>query len=128
MAIAIVGNDGNPLTTRDIDGSAENFVLVTGRLTFSGSYVTGGDTLDWTTVAGIPIPSQQCLQVAIWSQGGLLTVTYAPIGTGATALNAWKVKITSAAFGTELAAGAYPGAITADIVVFQAVFRKLLQG
>ena len=45
----------------------------------------------------------------------------------ATALSAWRVKISaSATFGTELGTGAYPATITADTVIWQATFRKLL--
>jgi hypothetical protein len=126
MAIAIKGTDGNPLTSRDVDALADNFVFVSGQLVFSGSYSTGGDTLDWTTVLAGLIPSSQCLQLAIWSQNGNLLRQYVAIGSVATALNAWKVKISaSATFGTELSAGAYASDITGDTICFEAVFRKL---
>ena len=56
MAIAIVGTDGNPFTTRDIDGIGANFVTTRSQLVFSGSYATGGDKLDLTAISGL-IPS-----------------------------------------------------------------------
>jgi len=45
MPIAISLLPGN------VDGSASNFVYAVATLTFSGNYPTGGDTLDFTTVA-----------------------------------------------------------------------------
>lgn len=124
MPIAIQGSDGNTLGSRDIDGSADNFILVAGRMAFSGSYTSGGDTLDWTTVAGAGISSSICVQVFIETANGS-NVLYSPIGGPATALNAWKVKVFNGSF-TELGAGAYPAAVTGDTIAFQAMFRKLL--
>jgi hypothetical protein len=124
MAITINGTDGNPLTTRDVDGSANDFIYVQGRFAFSGNYSTGGDTLDWTTVND-KLSSASCVSVFVdWQAIGN---GYFPIGGPATALNAWKLKVqTPGTFNSELAAGAYPGAVTGDTVAFQATFRKLL--
>lgn len=125
MTIAINGTDNNPLTSRDIDASPNYFIFVCGRFGFSGNYVTGGDLLDWTTVAGLPIASSICLQVFVDWQA--LGNGYFPIGNFATALNAWKLKLQAVGtFNTELAAAPYPAGITNDTVFFQATFRKLL--
>lgn len=124
MSIQIVGTDGNGLTSRDVDTSANNFVYVNGQLKFSGNYVSGGDTLDWTTVAD-KLCSDQCLAVAITSQtpGN----QYIPIGGPSTALNGWKVWCQNpGSFNTQVTAGGYPGGITSDVVTFAACFRKLL--
>jgi hypothetical protein len=52
---------------------------------------------------------------------------YVPIGGITTALNGWKVLCqTPGTFNSQLAAGAYPSAITSDTVTFSAIFRKLL--
>jgi hypothetical protein len=124
MSIQIVGTDGNALTSRDIDASANNFVYVNGQLKFSGNYVTGGDTLDFTTVAD-KLCSDQCLAVAIASQ--TLGNQYIAIGGPATALNGGKVLCQNpGTFNTQLAAGAYPAGITGDVVTFTACLRKLL--
>jgi hypothetical protein len=124
VAIQILGNDGNALTSRDVDGSAANFVYVTGQLKFSGSYTSGGDTLDWTTVAD-KLCSSQCLNLFLDWQG--LGNCYWPIGQATTALNGWKVKVgTVGTYGTEHGATAYEAAITGDLVTFTACFRKLL--
>jgi hypothetical protein len=124
MAIQILGADGNALTSRDVDGSASNFIYISGRLSFSGSYPTGGDTLDWTTVPD-KLAGSQCVSVCASSQ--TLGNQYVPVGVPSTALNGWKVLCQQpGTFNTQLAAGAYPGGITSDTVTFVAVFRKLL--
>jgi len=124
VSIQIVGTDGNALTSRDVDASANSFVYLNGRLSFSGNYPSGGDTLDFTTVAD-KILSDQCIAVSVASQ--TMGNQYIPIGGPATALNAWKVFCQSpGTFNTQLSAGAYPGSITSDTVTFTACFRKLL--
>ena len=124
MAIALNGLDGNPLSTRDVDGTPNNFVYVAGKLAFSGSYAAGGDTVDFSTI-GEKIATgvaQGPLQAVAFSQNGSVN-TYVFIQ--GTALTNWKLKIFVAA-GVELAAGAYPASVTSDIVQYQLTVRKLL--
>ena len=102
------------------DGSGSNLFYALGTLTFSGSYPTGGDTLDFTTVAD-KLPSTQILQVFVDSQNGNASY-YVPIQGGA--LNNWKVKIFTGG-GTELAAGGYTSTYTGDIVSITITARKL---
>ena len=102
------------------DGSGHNLFYAIGTLTFSGSYPTGGDTLDFTTVAD-KLPSAQIIQVFADSQNGNAGY-YVPVQ--GSALNNWKVKCFQGG-GTEISSGAYPGSITGDIVAFQAQFKKL---
>jgi hypothetical protein len=124
MSIQILGADGNNLTSRDVDGSASNFIYVNGQLKFSGNYPSGGDTLDWTTVPD-KLAASQCINLSIASQ--TLGNNYIPIGGPATALNSWKVICqTPGTFNSQLSAGAYPAGITGDTVTFSATFRKLL--
>jgi len=103
----------------DVDSTGKQ-VYVAGIVTASGSYTTGGDTLDLSTQSFIP-SAQLPKQVALFTQTGQV-YNYAFI-QGA-ALNSCKVKI-YAAGGTELASGAYPSAITSDIIAFSAVYLKL---
>jgi len=119
MAIAIA--------VQTVDSSGDS-TWVTGTLTFSGSYTTGGDTLDWTTaneqisatgqVLAVAAPPRQ---VTIDSQNGNAG-SYVPVQ--GSALNNWKVKCFVGS-GTEVGAGAYPSSVTGDIVVFAAQFAKL---
>lgn len=126
MSTKLVGMDGNPFTYRDMDGSPENFIFAQGLLQLTGNYVTGGDTIDFTTLGGL-IPSSSLVSLALFSQNGNLLFQYVPIGGPATALNAWKVKVNaSGSFGSEHAASGYEAAITGDSIVWQAAFRKLL--
>ncbi len=122
MAITVNGTDGNPMTSRDVDGTPNNFIYAAGKLAFSGSYVAGGDTLDWSAVMPLVASSSAPLQVSVTSQNGSVN-SYVPVqGSG---ISNWKLKIFTAG-GTELAAGAYPAGVTGDTVIWQAQFRKLL--
>jgi hypothetical protein len=129
MAIAIVGTDGNTFTTRDIDASSNNFVTCYVILTPSGSYVTGGDTVDLTAVAGL-VPSGTLLEVDVIGQGNTAGTSWTAIGNyyamvqGAT-LAAWKLQMWSGG-GVQLAAGAYPATVTNDKILAKLVWRKLL--
>lgn len=104
-------------------------VEVFGTLTFSGNYVTGGDTLDFTTVIGSLASAN----------GRVFTPSAVPVGgqiNGSngrtfawilgTALNNQKVKIETGV-DTELGAGAYPAGVTGDANIwFDFAFPKLL--
>src|SRR2546422_2807615 len=73
MPIALQGSPGNaapgvPFTTRDVDGSPENFVFATGVLAFSGSYTTGGDAADFTKLDSLA--SQTVVNATAFSQNG----------------------------------------------------------
>jgi hypothetical protein len=109
------------LTPLNVDSSASNFVYAIASLTFSGNYPTGGDTLDFTTVAD-KLPSTQIVQAFAESQNGN-SGYYVPVQ--GTALNNWKLKAFIAG-GTEVTAGAYPGSVTGDIVQLSITARKLL--
>ena len=95
-------------------------VYVAGVVTASGSYTTGGDTLDLSTQSNIP-SAQLPTQASLFTQTGQVYNYAFIVGT---ALNNNKVKI-YAAGGSELASGAYPAAILNDIIAFSAVYPKL---
>jgi hypothetical protein len=109
------------LQPNNVDGSGSNLFYAIGSLTFSGNYPTGGDTLDFTTVAD-KLPSDQIIQVFADSQNGNAGY-YVPVQ--GSALNNWKLKAFSGG-GTELSAGAYPASVTSDIVQITITARKLL--
>jgi hypothetical protein len=109
------------LSPLNVDSSASNFVYAIATLTFSGNYPTGGDTLDFTTVAD-KLPSDQIIQVFAESQNGN-SGYYIPVQ--GSALNNWKLKAFVGG-GTEITAGAYPASVTSDIVQLSITARKLL--
>jgi len=109
------------LSPLNVDSSASNFVYAIATLTFSGNYPTGGDTLDFTTVAD-KLPSTTVVQAFAESQNGN-SGYYVPVQ--GTALNNWKLKAFVGG-GTEISAGAYPGSVTGDIVQLSITARKLL--
>ncbi len=108
------------LQPNNVDGSGNNLFYAIATLTFSGSYSTGGDTLDFTTVAD-KLPSTQLIQVFADSQNGNAGY-YVPIA--GSALNNWKLKAFNGG-GTEISAGAYPASVTSDIVQITITARKL---
>ena len=109
------------LTPNNVDSSASNFVYAIATLTFSGSYPTGGDTVDFTTVAD-KILSTTVIQAFAESQNGNSGYYIAVQGN---ALNNWKLKAFNGG-GTEITAGAYPASVTTDIVQLSITARKLL--
>jgi len=109
------------LGPQNVDSSASNFVYAVATLTFSGSYTTGGDTLDFTQITN-QLPSDTIVQAFAASQNGN-SMYYTPIQ--GTALNTWKLKCFLGG-GTELSAGSYPAGVTGDIVQLSITARKLL--
>lgn len=119
------------VNVQSIDADSD-VVVVTGKLVASGSYPTGGDTIDFTSIAfdatytgpsQIIPTSQPPLSLGVWSEGGVINYVYSPII--GSAMNNNKLKIGGTTYGTELAAGAYPAAITGDTIAFEASFKKL---
>jgi hypothetical protein len=108
------------LLPNNTDGSGSNLFCATATLTFSGSYPTGGDTLEFTLVAD-KLPSTQIIQVFADRQNGS-SGYYVPVQ--GSALNDWKLKAFTGG-GTELSAGAYPAGVTTDIVQITITARKL---
>jgi hypothetical protein len=109
------------LTQNNVDSSASNFVYALATLTFTGSYPTGGDTLDITQVAD-KLPSAQIVQAFAESQNGSSNYYVAVAGS---AMNNWKLKAFVGG-GTEITAGAYPASVTTDVVQLSITARKLL--
>jgi len=101
-------------------------IHVSGTAAASGNYSTGGDTLDlsqFPVIAATQVP----VQGAAWMVG---LAGYDYVFTPGSAMNNGKVKIfqqgASAGAFSELAAGAYPAAITGDTISFYGIFKKLL--
>jgi hypothetical protein len=100
-------------------------IHVTGTAAASGNYSTGGDTLDLSQ-SPLIASAQSPISGTAWMDG-LAGYDYVFMPGGA--MNSGKVKIfqQGAAAGAfpELAAGAYPAAITSDTVTFYGIFKKL---
>jgi hypothetical protein len=109
------------LSPLNVDSSANNFVYAVATLAFSGNYVSGGDTLDFTQVSD-KLNSDTVVQVFAESQNGN-SGYYIPVQ--GSALNNWKLKAFLGG-GTEVTAGAYPASVTSDIVQLSVTLRKLL--
>lgn len=100
-------------------------------LVASGSYTTGGDTLDFTGATIDPtfvgefppqIPtSKGPKQLDVWSQGGNVTQFY--VTSLGSALNNNKVLVYTAS-GSQIAASSYPAGVTGDKITGSAVFSK----
>ncbi len=135
MAIAILGLDGNPFTTRDVDGSPNNFIYTSMLLAFSGNYATGGDTLNLTAVAGLIPSSKAPLALSISVQGTAAVPSlsaaggfYAIVQAAVAALATYKLKLFSnngSGAISEYSAGAYGTDVLGDVVVLQCQWRKL---
>jgi len=101
-------------------------VHVSGTAAASGSYSTGGDTLDLSQFP-IVAATQPPIQGAAWMDG---VSGYDYVFIPGSAMNNGKVKIfqqgASAGAFPELAAGAYPSAISSDTITLYAIFKKLL--
>jgi len=101
------------LTVLDIDNSGKS-LYVTAALVASGTYPTGGDTVDLTTIIGKAVLARvfQAGKSPLYGYGaGTSGHSYGFI-PGTTLANG-KMKISTAA-GTELPNAAYPAAITGD--------------
>jgi hypothetical protein len=101
-------------------------IHVSGTVAASGSYSTGGDTLDLSQFP-IVASTQAPIQGTAWLDG---LAGYDYVFAPGAAMNNGKVKIflqgTSAGAFPELAAATYPGAITADTITFYGIFPKLI--
>jgi hypothetical protein len=100
-------------------------IHVAGTVVASGSYTTGGDTLD---LSEFPIvgSTQPPITGTAWMDG---LAAYDYVFAPGSALNNGKMKVFQQASGAgpfaELGAGSYPSAITGDNITIYAIFKKL---
>lgn len=118
MPITVNGFDGNPFDQRSVESLQGRFIVAHYRLALTGSYVAGGDTLDFTN-GGVnsAVPPLARVIESIDVRGNAASVsTYTggggkpiPIGVpGTTAFNAWKLAFLQAS-GTDNSSGTYSG-------------------
>jgi hypothetical protein len=115
--------------------------LVRGTLAFSGSYVAGGDVVNFSThpvgVGNPVVSSRRCVGMQFWEEpasGTLVTgvagmlyyrnVSAKPLSSNGVIQIVGSATMTAGTFaaGNELTAGAYPAAITGAKVFFEAIF------
>ena len=100
-------------------------IHVAGTVSPSGSYATGGDTLDLSQSPQVA-STQAPIQGTAWMDG---LSGYDFVFSPGSAMNNGTVKVfqqgSSAGAFAELAAGAYPGAIASDTITFYGIFKKL---
>jgi hypothetical protein len=116
------------VTITYIDSS--NVLRVGFNIAATGSYVTGGDTVNFSTASQDPLFQGMVaaieslsapIDLDIWDAGGDVTYILAAV-IGATAATC-KLKIASS-LGSEIS-GAYPVGITGGKIIGEAVFNKL---
>src|SRR5690348_3226178 len=101
------------LTVVDIDNSGKT-IYVTCSIVFSGSYSTGGDTVDLTTIIGKAYLGKVFIAGKSPLYGyGVSSAGYSLAFIPGTTLANGLMKVNTAA-ATELAAGAYPAGLTGD--------------
>lgn len=113
------------LTVLDVDNSGKSLYL-TCKLVFSGTYPTGGDTVDLTAINGAGVLGRVFVAgkspLYGWA-AGTSGHSYGFI-PGATLANG-KMKISTAA-GTELTNAAYPASITGDGNIYMGLTFDML--
>ena len=123
------------LTLTDVDpGTTQLYAF--GTVTLSGTYPTGGDTLDWTQLAkqiagrgqtvdtSMTDPAYGPIQAGFTVQGGTPNQYQMQQGTAA---SNWKMRgYSTGSAGAEFTGGsAYPSSATTDVITFSAQFRRL---
>ncbi|MGH9727491.1 MAG: hypothetical protein ACRD33_00940 [Candidatus Acidiferrales bacterium] len=102
-------------------------VHVAGTIAASGNYATGGDTLDLGGIGTLGIPTTKPpVQGTAWMDG---LAGYDYVFSPGASISGNKVKVFQQASGagafSELAAGAYPVAISGDTITFYGIFPRL---
>jgi hypothetical protein len=101
-------------------------IHVAGTVSASGSYSTGGDTLDLSQYPQIAA-TRAPIQGTSWMDG---LAGYDYVFSPGAAMNNGSVKIFqqggSAGAFSELSAATYPTTITSDVITFYGIFKKLL--
>ena len=123
------------LTLTDVDpGTTQLYAF--GTVALSGTYPSGGDTIDWTQLAkqltargqtvdsSMTDPAYGPILANFTVQGGTPNQYQMQQGLAA---NNWKMRgYSTGSAGAEFTGGsAYPGSATTDVITFSAQFRRL---
>lgn len=101
-------------TSPKLVDSGPGIAICQAGLTVSGSYVSGGDTFpDLATLPWLGLcRPEKIVALDIYGQSSVYTYTWINPATPATNTHKMKVQTASA----EITAGAYPGAVTSDVI------------
>jgi hypothetical protein len=142
MAITVLGMDGNPFDQNSVEAAGVRFLRAFCQFKLSGSYVTGGDTLDFTNGGGslaapvaIPVNTKGLVSIDIrpWAKTTsafsaadgqyfvLASLGVVPVPT--VNVNALKLKL-MLDVATEYSAGAYGTDALADIILAECVWAR----
>lgn len=141
MSITVLGFNGGAFDQNSAEGMPERFMRTYCKLLFSGSYPSGGDTLDLTNGGGTP-SAPNVVPAAV--SGGLVdidVIVRSPAGGVGNAAGSYvivppnsnaplkfsditnlKVKIFSA--GTSEFSGAYGASVLNDVVILELVWQR----
>lgn len=143
MTITVYGLDGNAFDQNSIEAVGGRLLRTLVRLVLSGSYVTGGDTLDLTNGGGAPanpttVPTAQVRGIASIKVAPIAKTTaafsavggsYSVLSSGAvtpipnSAVNALKLKLYTVA-GSEYSAGAYGSDALGDMLITEIIWAR----
>lgn len=135
MTIKVNGFDGSPFDQNSIFERTGPFIKTKHKLTFSGSYVSGGDVFDFTNGgvnSAVPPLGIRLVFPSVDAGGAASSVSNVggnyiavpPAGAvPSTNFTGWKLKIWTGA-GAEYSAGAYGADVLTDDVFVEAVWAK----
>ena len=116
------------ITINNLDQATDSF-YVRGSLSASGSYTSGGDTLDFSGKGDLPV-STPPRDVFIHGTSGFVYEFVRGTSLANNKMILRGQQPTSATSGvialSEMASGAYPSGVTGDTITFLAIFDKLL--
>jgi len=124
---SLVGVDGNPWGTRDLNAVGNNFVTSRAKLAFvAGDYAPGGLALDLSAVKPQVPTASDPVSVIFIPNGSYAAGDLSGIG-GRYVYNPVTGKVTIwVAAGTEYATGALGADVTADDVIAEITWKKFL--
>lgn len=124
MAIAITVDGVAPTTILGVPDTTAKEAIYQGTLTFSGSYVTGGDVLSFGNSAILSNTAPNHVEVYEEPTTSQTATNYRFIYTKGSTIANGELQIFVGTTGAQLAAGAYGSLFSSTIVKFRAWFPR----